>query len=150
MTNGAADNEDIRQLEGTYAPIRGQVEYEAQLYNQRIVWFITMEAFLFATVGLLVQAVIQTNATVWMNQINGLLMILCALGSVVALITNRILGNAREALASKILCGRLGSSRLRPVWEVAARRRRDTDATDQSGQRGDAFEMIPRARRTPT
>ncbi|MEO0551275.1 MAG: hypothetical protein AAFZ91_15260 [Pseudomonadota bacterium] len=39
-----------------YERLREQVRTENELYNQRIIWLISMNAFLFATVGLILQA----------------------------------------------------------------------------------------------
>lgn len=98
MADDAAAAELVRKnLDGLYARARGQIETELQLYNQRIVWLITMQAFLFATVGLLVQAMIQPAAQESADRLNGLLIIVCVVGIVVALISDRLLTNARIA-----------------------------------------------------
>jgi hypothetical protein len=109
MTDNAADDLARKNLDGLYARVRGQIETEIQLYNQRIVWLITMQAFLFATVGLLVQSVVQAGAAPWLNQIDGLLIIVCVIGALVALISDRLLMNARAActLMSKFWISRV-------------------------------------------
>lgn len=96
--NPLEGNETGKQLDGLYARLRGQLEHETQLYNQRIVWLITIQAFLFATVGLVVQAMTQSTAGTWMARLEGLLLTVCGLGAVVALISNQALGNASAAI----------------------------------------------------
>jgi len=43
-------------ISDTYDRMREQVRTENDLYNQRIIWLVSMNAFLFATVGLILQA----------------------------------------------------------------------------------------------
>ena len=99
MTDQAANDLVRKNLDGLYARVRGQIETEIRLYNQRIVWLITMQAFLFATIGLLVQSLVQPGAMQWIDRIDGLLVIVCVVGVLVALISDRLLANARAACA---------------------------------------------------
>ena len=84
---------------GLYDRLRGQVEHENELYNQRIIWLITMQAFLYATVGLLMQARIQDEGGRWANQIDAFVALVCVLGAIVAGTSNRVLSNSRKSLS---------------------------------------------------
>jgi hypothetical protein len=108
MQNEPAVNE--ASLKGLYDRVRGQVEHENELYNQRIIWLITMQAFLYATIGLLMQAKLQPGAEGWANQIDGFIALVCVLGTLVALVCRRLLHNAGAALRA-----------MRARWESVAK-----------------------------
>lgn len=104
-------NEDLGRLTNLYDRLRSQVEHENELYNQRIVWLITMQAFLFATIGLLLQSRISATLE-WSARLDGLIVVISIVGVLVAMISNRILGNARRALDE---IGRRWSARINTV-----------------------------------
>ncbi len=112
---GDMADDDFSQIRELYARLRSQVEHENNLYNQRIVWLISMQAFLFATVGLLLQArygkdAIPANA----GTVDAFTALICVLGLSVAAISGRLLTNARGALAH-----------LGKVWDTHASRMPD-------------------------
>jgi len=86
------------QLKGLYDRVRGQVEHENELYNQRIIWLITMQAFLYATIGLLMQAKVEPAGAAWGDQIDAFMGLVCVLGTLVALVCYRLLSTAGKAL----------------------------------------------------
>jgi hypothetical protein len=103
-----AEEKEYRHFSDFYKRMRDQVEHENTLYNQRIVWLITMQAFLFATLGLLMQAKV-AETTVTSLQINCFRYLICFVGLAVALISERILSDARNAL-----------KHLRDHWDQAS------------------------------
>lgn len=63
MTDGnAGDDGNTKDDASVYARIRDLVRDENTLYNQRIIWLITMQAFLYATLALLLQASLSEEA----------------------------------------------------------------------------------------
>lgn len=41
------------EIRETYNILRSQIQHENELYNQRIIWLITIQALLYATIGLI-------------------------------------------------------------------------------------------------
>ncbi|MEI9992941.1 MAG: hypothetical protein WDM86_23305 [Rhizomicrobium sp.] len=97
------------RAEALYDRIRAQIEHENDLYNHRIVWLITMQAFLFATTGLVVQAKLglkASNLSQGAFIVDGFSVLLSIVGIMVALIADQLLTNSRRAL-----------NLLRKTWE---------------------------------
>ncbi len=94
------EEKQLKRYERLYDRIRAQVSDENNLYNQRIIWLITMQAFLFATVGLILRGSISSDDAGESLFLKAVYLIIAGTGILVALICYRILGNAREALDS--------------------------------------------------
>lgn len=62
MSDAPERRELPADISDTYDRLREQVRTENELYNQRIIWLVSMNAFLFATVGLILQAKFSDNA----------------------------------------------------------------------------------------
>lgn len=85
-------------IEIFYDKVREQIRSENELYNQRIIWLITMQAFLFATLGLILQAKYSTSPGL-RDAIFYVSFILIPLtGVYVGLACYRMLGQARDNL----------------------------------------------------
>lgn len=86
------------ELEKIYARLREQVNAENQLYTQRIYWLIFIQAFLFATIGLVLQAILDPNA----GPLNGFLIsfmaVIALLGMFVGLVCHYIFSGARNSM----------------------------------------------------
>lgn len=93
---GAIDQR-LADMELLYRRIRDQYEHENDLYNQRIIWLITIQALLYATVGLVLQSLIESGATVKFNFVHLFILLIAVLGIVVALVASRTLTNGRKA-----------------------------------------------------
>ena len=104
-----ADDAQMAKIDGLYTRLRKQVEHENSLYNQRIVWLITMQAFLFASIGFFLQAKVAAGAEKYGPQIDAFTALVCVVGLLVALISWRTLANSRGVLR-----------RLGKVWDKQA------------------------------
>ena len=71
---------------------------EDSLYNQRIIWLISMQAFLFATLGLILQAYLSDVTNRSSPLITGSFILIAITGILVAMVSNRVLSNGRIAL----------------------------------------------------
>jgi protein-S-isoprenylcysteine O-methyltransferase Ste14 len=92
-----ADPDGPEKLNALYQRLRSQVEHENNLYNQRVVWLITMQAFLFATVGLLFNSrVAHPQSMSWER--DGFTGLICFSGIFVSLTAWQILSDARGVL----------------------------------------------------
>jgi hypothetical protein len=85
-------------LEKAYHRFREQVKDENELYNHRIVWLISMNAFLFATIGLILQAKFPETSVVASLYLEAVMFLFAAVGIFVSLVAWRLLGNARSVL----------------------------------------------------
>lgn len=101
------------ELDQLYERIRRYVEHEDNVFNQRMSWFITINSFLFATVGLVFQAMPQALTVSDRTQASLLLLGMAAIISIVALtailvclFTARVLDHARHSM-----------KRLCEIWE---------------------------------
>ncbi len=81
-----------------YDRIRDHVKTENDLYNQRVIWLITMQAILFATVGLVVLAKISDVSGVFGLFLLSIFIIISLTGAMTAVICNKKLNEAREVL----------------------------------------------------
>lgn len=95
---GADEGQDFERVERFYDRLREQVKSENDLYNQRIIWLITMQAFLFATLGLVLQAKLSLNGQGLNFLIDAVFVLIAVTGILVALISRRILKGAVEVL----------------------------------------------------
>lgn len=94
---------------GLYDRIRDQVKHENELYNQRIIWLLSMQAFLVATVGLVVQAAHDEHGTfIGGEMFLAMSLVIASTGILVALVSNNVLTKARNSLDG-----------LEKVWGVA-------------------------------
>jgi hypothetical protein len=91
------DGDYQRQLD-LYDRLHRQVEHENQLYNQRIVWLLSMQAFLFATVSLALQAKLNVHDPGLAWQVDCFIGLMCATGFAVSVISHRVLANGRTVL----------------------------------------------------
>lgn len=89
------NNEDILELYHIY---REQVVHENNLYNNRITWLLTLNGFLFAGIGFLVQ--FQLNQENDRNQYLALMIGVgtCFLGIYLSAISNNVLSHCRKVL----------------------------------------------------
>lgn len=99
------NDDNLSKIDGFYTRLRSQVEHENNIYNQRIVWLITIQAFLYATVGLLFQAKVDDHCDKYAVEIEWFTGLVCFIGMYVALISHKILTDARNAL-----------QHLRKIW----------------------------------
>lgn len=106
MTDLVISKTEYQKLDDFYRRIRDQVEHENDLYNQRIIWLITIQGFLYATAGIVIQAIIPIEKIERVQHVNHFLLLICFLGIVVALIAYRLLSNARSCLQE-----------LRDLWD---------------------------------
>ena len=88
----------IADLENLYSHWREQINAENVLYNQRIIWLITIQAFLYATVGLLFRARYETDPSSISFVVDGIILVVCGLGLAISLMSRQLLTNARTAL----------------------------------------------------
>ena len=86
------------ELEKTYARLREQVNAENQLYTQRIYWLIFIQAFLFATSGLVLQAILEPTASNLNGFLVAFLAVVALLGIFVGMVCHYIFKGARDAL----------------------------------------------------
>lgn len=80
-----------------YDRIREQVQDENTLYNQRIVWLITMQAFLFAALSLLVRTRFEGKLAGDLLLFPGMALLIAFTGIAVALVCHNVLVNGRKA-----------------------------------------------------
>ena len=80
-----------------YDRLRSQSEHENELYNQQIVWLISMQAFLYGSMALLLQAKLNSHRPDLDVDIDGFTALVCATGFAVAMIANGLLANTRRA-----------------------------------------------------
>lgn len=88
---------EFEKAEKFYQLIREQVRSEDELYNRRITWLISMQAFLFASVGLIVSKSTMTDLA---NDIlrAGIFLLVAATGILVALTSHKVLSTGRKAM----------------------------------------------------
>ena len=94
---------DAAELKQVYDRFREQVNTENSLYNQRIVWLVSMNAFLFATIGLILQAkfnpdLVDLDGTArfgWRLQdiVDAFLIMFCLVGFSISAIGDRLITN---------------------------------------------------------
>ena len=89
---------DYEKAAAYYDRIREQVRSEDTLYNQRIIWLISMQAFLFATLGLVLQAYLSENVDRSGPLLTGSFVLVALTGILVAMVSNRVIANGRDAL----------------------------------------------------
>ena len=97
------DDRSAADLRAVYDRFREQVNTENQLYNQRIVWLVSMNAFLFATIGLILQA--KFNPEISLSQtlltfgapvqdiVDGFLILFSLVGFSISMIGDRLIHN---------------------------------------------------------
>ena len=107
------NNISIKEISDAYDRYREHIQTENGLYNQRIIWLITIQAFLFATIGLLFQARFFENASGHELVIDLLAFVICILGIAISRISENILGFAREHLKDT----RNAWNELLDIWE---------------------------------
>lgn len=83
-----------------YDSIRDQVGSEDTLHNQSVKWLISMQAFLFATLGLTLQAYLADGVNQSSPLLTGSLILIAVTGILVAMVSNRVISNGRVALNS--------------------------------------------------
>lgn len=88
---------ELRFWELAYRRFRDQIEHEDTLYNQRILWLIYIQAFLFATLGLLMRARYAENSDA-VTVVYMVIFLIGGLGVFIAVISRRVLDNSGEAL----------------------------------------------------
>ena len=115
---------DFERASWFYEKIREQVRSEDSLYNQRIIWLISMQAFLFATLGLILQAYLTEEINRSSPLLTGSFILIALTGILVAMVANQVLANGRNALNS-----------LRDQWDEFAK-----------GLSKDLAELIPHPR----
>ncbi|APE44919.1 hypothetical protein BOO69_17020 [Sulfitobacter alexandrii] len=89
---------EFEKASSFYDRIREQVRSEDTLYNQRIIWLISMQAFLFATLGLILQAYLSNEINQSSPLLTGSFVLISITGILVAMVSNRVLSNGRVAL----------------------------------------------------
>lgn len=100
---------EFEKASSFYDKIREQVRSEDTLYNQRIIWLISMQAFLFATLGLILQAYLADGVNQSSPLLTGSFILIAVTGILVAMVSNRVISNGRVAL-----------NRLRDQWDAFA------------------------------
>lgn len=89
---------DFKKADWLYEKIRERVREEDKLYNQRIIWLISMQAFLFATLGLILRPFLSTDANDAKILLAGCILIVATTGVLVAIVADTVLSNGRDAL----------------------------------------------------
>lgn len=97
MSSPEPSDKRLADMELFYRRLRDQYEHENELYNQRIIWLITIQALLYATVGLILQSLIESGFTGGLIFIHGFISLIAVLGIAVALVASRTLKNGRDA-----------------------------------------------------
>ena len=97
MNYQGSGDKRLADIELFYRRIRDQYEHENELYNQRIIWLITIQALLYATVGLVLQSLIESGMAVELNFVHLFILLIAVLGILVALVASRTLTNGRKA-----------------------------------------------------
>ncbi|MEP3275321.1 MAG: hypothetical protein ABJN26_06115 [Stappiaceae bacterium] len=93
-----ASNADRDSWDKTYYRFRSQIEHENNLYNQRILWLIYIQALLFATLGLMTRARVYESASEGILAVDLMIIVICFLGAFIGMIGRRIVDNAGVAL----------------------------------------------------
>lgn len=89
--------DEAERWKAFYDRIRAQIRDENSLYNQRIVWLITMQAFLFAALSLLVRTRFEGKLAGDMLLFPGMAFLIAFTGIAVALVCHNVLVNGRKA-----------------------------------------------------
>jgi hypothetical protein len=95
-------NNDTSQVQvdwdKVYNRFRNQIEHENNLYNQRILWLIYIQALLFATLGLMTRARLGIPDESSILAVDLMISVVCFLGMFIAVTSKRVLDNAGQAL----------------------------------------------------
>lgn len=95
VLSDSADPESV-DWNKVYYRFRLQIENENNLYSQRLLWFIYIQAFLFATIGLLLGERVLSVSGV--NVVDQIILVICLFGIYLGLLTKRLLDHATASL----------------------------------------------------
>lgn len=82
----------------TYYRFRLQIENENCLYNQRLLWFIYIQAFLFATLAIILSDRFGIQSSIGTKMVDWIAIVLCCFGMYLGFLTKTLLDHAAEAL----------------------------------------------------
>lgn len=102
---------DLKEAENFYDRLRERVTSEDDLYHRRLSSLISMQAFLFATVGLILRPLSDGGGGRYAILLTGGFILIAAMGVLVALVTERVI---RE--------GHIAMDELREQWDKYATR----------------------------
>lgn len=94
----------IQEAEKFYDRIRERVVSEDDLYHRRLTSLISMQAFLFATVGLMLRPLSEGGEGRNALLVVGGFVLIAAMGVMVALVTARVIGDGKAAM-EELRCG---------------------------------------------
>lgn len=89
---------ELEKWDRTYYRFRLQIENENNLYNQRLLWFIYIQAFLFATVAIILSNRFGIESSIGTKMVDWITIVICCFGVYLGLLTKTLLDHATDSL----------------------------------------------------